>query len=479
MMRQRQGNLGKPGFVKKKKMYEGPKDLIDGLSLLWILNFFCAICHSVMVVLGFIYGDMTVEYKTFAFERSVRMMEIDCDEEGPDYNCPCVSDSDCNGNCLLGDSGVKRCDKVDGGIDWVFETKAVYSTGYNLTSAYILFFVVCVMAHVSHLISMLLCEFEKGDSVLNMWKLISWMRDMILDAFMDCLLNLSPRWRTRSESWRRFRELSYKASYIGQLKSCRNHYRWAEYSISASLMMIVICASCQMASFWDICNCTVLVGLTMMFGFWQEERSRPEQNIEFTRLEDSCSSTICCRRDSNRLITPSGINLWVDGDLQRTTMPMEFCCFRVNGIGMIGIGEDCSVQLPNGEVNVLLGVDYPRGTGWTRGFIWRMMPYVAGWIPYMLAWAQVLGAFFDVASQSIEDEDGISRKMPDFVYAIVLGEFAMFSCFAAIPLAVNMMEPRSYFWGEIVYCLLSGTSKIYLGALCLANIKMLNEVDSL
>ena len=104
---------------------------------------------------------------------------------------------------------------------------------------------------------------------------------------------------------------------------------------------------------------------------------------------------------------------------------------------------------------------------WTRPLSERLQPHLLGYVPQIVVWYLILAQFYTAVSDADASDD--TRKMPDFVYAIVWGELCLFWSFGFVQLVVLCMPPIKYPYGELVYQLLSLVSKGLLGILLLAN----------
>ncbi len=99
----------------------------------------------------------------------------------------------------------------------------------------------------------------------------------------------------------------------------------------------------------------------------------------------------------------------------------------------------------------------PRASvdAWTLPtFAMRSVPHFLGYVPYAFAWFIILYSFFGA---------GGTCEAPDWVWAIVLGQFVLFSTFV-IPQIYQLTHPPSKFVrGEYGFILLSFISKAFLG----------------
>ena len=97
----------------------------------------------------------------------------------------------------------------------------------------------------------------------------------------------------------------------------------------------------------------------------------------------------------------------------------------------------------------------------------RFVPYVMGSAPLMVFVYSILLSLFgnEWFIQSA------SPPPPDFVYVIIITELALFSSFS-FPLWYQLIVDTRHYWkGEVVYIVLSMSSKVFLVVMLLVNIK--------
>jgi hypothetical protein len=104
--------------------------------------------------------------------------------------------------------------------------------------------------------------------------------------------------------------------------------------------------------------------------------------------------------------------------------------------------------------------------GWgnyLRWKAWRLAAHVLGYVPYTCVWVILMHSFYS------NTEGG---GPPDFVYAIVWGQFALFTGFGATQLLNQWREdgPWWYWRGELSYLVLSLVSKGVLGLTLISNV---------
>ena len=100
----------------------------------------------------------------------------------------------------------------------------------------------------------------------------------------------------------------------------------------------------------------------------------------------------------------------------------------------------------------------------------RLIPYFVGWYSYIPVWVVFIAQFMRNVKETHDHYNDPDRRMPGFVYSIVLSEVVIFTLFA-IPLPLyQAMSPKRYWLTELWYSLLSLTSKTVLNGLLLANV---------
>lgn len=108
---------------------------------------------------------------------------------------------------------------------------------------------------------------------------------------------------------------------------------------------------------------------------------------------------------------------------------------------------------------------------WTAPASERLAPHFLGYVPFVVAVAILLQGFVRVSSlEPYVDATGVERKMPDFVFVIVVSQLLLFSSFTVVQLAVTLRAPKDYVYGEIAYMILSLAAKGVLSLLLLTNV---------
>lgn len=94
----------------------------------------------------------------------------------------------------------------------------------------------------------------------------------------------------------------------------------------------------------------------------------------------------------------------------------------------------------------------------------RLFPFSLGCIPYGVAWAVIIFAFFTSIDRSESNPDETPGP-PDWVRSVIWIEFALYSSFAFVQLFqfASDFGCRYYWVGELLYVILSLASKATLG----------------
>jgi hypothetical protein len=200
-----------------------------------------------------------------------------------------------------------------------------------------------------------------------------------------------------------------------QLDNCLCYWRWLEYSLSASLMLMCLAVSMAVREEQTLIGVFALCATTMFFGYATEVHSRPST-----------------KKGEN------GENVY---DFERWEgQPEE--------------GED----------------NYMRKR--VLNYIYRMQFHFFGILPYMIAWYLLLGQFFRQLNELPAD-----MEIPSFVFWAIIGTFLVFSLFTFVQWRYQWVAPKHYWKTELWYCFLSATSKAYLGFILLWNVILQNSFD--
>lgn len=206
--------------------------------------------------------------------------------------------------------------------------------------------------------------------------------------------------------WALFGGLEGSNRYLWRnIDRCVCWWRWCEYSLSASLMIVAIGMISGLREQYAMLGVFGLSHITMLCGLFTELHSRP---------------------------TPVGY----DEDGRLVTDPHKF----------------------EGE---------PEWENWNwncfvkkfSNYSFRMLPHFSGYFPYTFCWYIVLSNFY---RQIWELPDDLQDRVPWFVPVAINGTVLTFSSFTLVQLRYQWTAPHRYWKTELWYILLSLTAKLYL-----------------
>lgn len=186
-------------------------------------------------------------------------------------------------------------------------------------------------------------------------------------------------------------------------------------------------------------NLAFIFGLhwtVMMLGLLTEVASRPRE-----------------AREKN------GHRYW-EGDPQRATYRVDEALSRMRA------QTSASVAQRQKDQDALRA--YYRLRRWN--YVRRMLPHVVGIFTYAFAWVPILWHFFRQLDDLRREDEDLFERVPDFVPWAVLGTFVTFSTFTFPQWYFQYVSPDLYYVTEVVYVLLSLTSKLYLGGLMYSSV---------
>ena len=100
----------------------------------------------------------------------------------------------------------------------------------------------------------------------------------------------------------------------------------------------------------------------------------------------------------------------------------------------------------------------------------RLFPNLLGYVPYVTAYYIVIEQYMRVTEEFKGPNVPEDRRMPWWVDMIVLGQCAVFSCFAIVSILQQAWSAKMYYIGEIIYIGLSFFSKGLLGATLISGV---------
>lgn len=213
--------------------------------------------------------------------------------------------------------------------------------------------------------------------------------------------------------------------YNEGIEKCICPSRWIEYTFSAAVMATLIAYSAGVNLFLLSFAVFVLTATTMSFGFLTEVVARPApQN---TWEDAACNPFI-----PHALGYIPQVGAW---------FIILFQFFQVAGLATYRVDPDAESCSP----------------------------------------AELANASANASANGCDDTNGccVKFQMPEFVYAIVFGQVFVFWSFGIIQLVVLARGPKSYFYGEVAYQIMSLFSKGLLGIVLLSNVLILSSFNDI
>ena len=229
--------------------------------------------------------------------------------------------------------------------------------------------------------------------------------------------------------------ISYRWTlYYWWIDGCRNPLRWVEYSISSSLMAVIIAFFAGIRSNHLLLAIFFLSFSTICFGWVCEALSRPDVASRVVGTESDGSPAY--------------------------------------GVDRLARSRHTRWEISGDHRELLVAGCLPLPTGLLAA-IQRLGPHLLGWVPYVVLWAIVWDNF-------VYSTDQPEGKPPDFVYVIIWAEIVVFSIFAVVQIVQQSSDwgCRNYWLGECAYIVLSVIAKGLLGIVLLMNILLVSaDVD--
>ena len=113
--------------------------------------------------------------------------------------------------------------------------------------------------------------------------------------------------------------------------------------------------------------------------------------------------------------------------------------------------------------------------GWKQPLAKRLAPFCVGVYMYVPTWVTYMMSYYrnvDKAWNCCE------RKPPDWVPLILWAQILIFSTFTFPVVIYQCLNPKHYWWTEIIYCFLSLTAKLVLNGVLLAQVFLLGRLDT-
>ena len=244
--------------------------------------------------------------------------------------------------------------------------------------------------------------------------------------------------------------------YWRQMDDAFCYWRWAEYSVSASIMSMALGITLGIREQYALSGLFMLTWCCMGFGFLVEYISTPKAFVDTVNHKYPVGP-LQLRRFSD----PD------NDDYGKTDYYNDPTALKLIS------QTDWDADRPLYDVINDNQPIAPQRVGWfvraqrTRNYVRRMVPHILGWFPMTSVWfwlfTQLENAKRDVAEVS-------DREIPVWVNAVIVGTFMIFMSFAFVQITFQRLGPGFYWGTEVCYCILSLTAKMYLGWFLLINV---------
>jgi hypothetical protein len=245
--------------------------------------------------------------------------------------------------------------------------------------------------------------------------------------------------------------------YWRQLDDAFAYWRWAEYSVSASLMAMGIAISIGLREQSILAGIFMLHWCTMAFGFLVEYISTPKGLIDTTQ--------------HYRPVGAYEFSKWERGE----KLPSVVERYREDPNALRIISQDqWTLDRPLYDIqstNTVVGAesDYFVQGQRRQNFVRRMIPHIFGWFSMMAAWV-ILCTHLEWAKHDLAKITDV--EIPAWVNGAIYGTVIIFWSFT-FPQIIFQYLPPGFYWGtELIYCVMSLTAKLYLGIFLLINVIM-------
>lgn len=204
-----------------------------------------------------------------------------------------------------------------------------------------------------------------------------------------------------------------------QIDLCFSWLVWLEYMISAPTMVLTVCLLIGIREENTLSSLFMLTVATIFCGFMTELWSKPHRNadgtFDFTRWAGELPSVSIATTQNYE-------------DMQDARMIRQ------------------------------------------QNFFHRMIPCVFGLFLFLSTWIPIIHYFLTSMDDLRERDPDLAEKIPWFVSLVVIGIFLLFLTFPVNLIYHQWLSPKHYWKTQIWWCVLSLTSKLYLGILIFANV---------
>lgn len=238
--------------------------------------------------------------------------------------------------------------------------------------------------------------------------------------------------------------------YWRQMDDAFCYWRWAEYSISASLMALAIALSLGIREQNALAGIFMLHWSTMWFGFLVEYVSVPKYKLDDTEyaVPSGFAEVEAFVKNGE---TKFPVN-YADENLGRNALKLidqyEWEGDRPSrDLRAYSAASGAPASADAATPAVAKTSKYP----WSniqgqkcRNYVRRMVPHVLGWFPISAAWVMMIHQL-DLAADDLEAVS--NERIPEWVLGAIWGTIIIFWSFTVVQIIFQKLNPAHY-WGD-------------------------------
>ena len=244
--------------------------------------------------------------------------------------------------------------------------------------------------------------------------------------------------------------------YWRQLDDCFAYWRWAEYSISASIMAMALGITLGIREQIALASLFMLTWCCQAFGFLVEYISMPKAYADTVNHKYPVGPL-----QMKKFANPS------NNDYGKTDYYNDPHALKLISQTEWDLDRPLYDVANENQPVAVQRVGFFVRAQRTRNYIRRMVPHILGWFPMTSVWFILINQL-ETAKRDVSEVS--DREIPSWVNALIYGTALIFMSFAIVQIWFQRLAPGFYFGTEICYCILSLTAKMYLGWFLLINV---------